>query len=871
MTTVNVEYGDQIVAINVGENTQVAVDAADTATTQADRASLQAFLGNQPFADETELEAYTNALLEVGDSTITRDGGVYVLTDLDPLTWVREDDSDGKKAENAVINVQLSADRAPADWTTARDDMLSLAPSGVASEGLPNGAMTGGQYYDWAKNPQNGTDPGMYGVTPPLGWNAMTPWLQVYYEADAASPATNTRFECRNLSLWVRTKAGVWNQICFEQQPQGGNFLEDFGSNTNITNAYPRREMSGGMSGLMEVGRAYHAYGRDRVAVDYSDITAIYSSFEVRLTLDDPNGVDDRDDAHYVASGGADWWKSKTASAISVLANNGPAMMGRFRRVTNDWKMISSCTLPYSQITAAGSVPPGLIGDERYAQYAAQANTEKASAPETGASEDFADSRSTLNLLGKSTGRSAFDTVRNQPLWAAGSQPNSSWVNSAGAVVETPINLYRGYNFAMDFRAGTYRVWDSVSSVLADMPGYSFSRTGFKFERSEGGVFLPFAAASPGIVDNIGYYSRAAAQNRLQNSVLEGGSGSGSGTAPTNWGVFGGTSGGLSRTLSYGAVSVDGATANYVDVRLFGTNSSGAQHFFALYGQASGATVGETWQASVMAGIVAGSATAGFVAGNGGPSLTLGEISAGNASLGATFISVIPSDGNVSRRTGTRTLASASVATVRFNLRMVVAVGGTVDVTVRMFLPQIGVGSRAGPYILTAPNTTASAGSDNLSVTPAAPGSEDWMLLARATHENAASARETLIRFGNSADTDGIELRRASDGKVGATITVGGTATERNGNVVMADALSTTTIGLRRKSGELSVFAPYSDGFVNKSNSLSLDATSVNRLDVGHSSGNSILNGALVSTAFFRGTWSDTQASDMVRNLASRW
>jgi len=91
-----------------------AVAAAAEATTQADRASLQSFLGNQPFADETELEAYTNALLEVGDSTITRDGGVYVLTVADPLTWVREDDSDGRKAGDAAAAAAENAAEAGA-------------------------------------------------------------------------------------------------------------------------------------------------------------------------------------------------------------------------------------------------------------------------------------------------------------------------------------------------------------------------------------------------------------------------------------------------------------------------------------------------------------------------------------------------------------------------------------------------------------------------------------------------------------------------------------------------------------------------------------------------------------------------------------
>lgn len=762
---------------------------------------------------------------------------------------------------------QALADRAEATWEIARDDMLSLAPGGIASEGLPHGAMTGGQYYDWAKNPQHGGDAGMYGVHPPLGWNAMTPWLQVYYEADVVSSETNTRVECRNMSLWVKTKAGVWNQVCFEARPQGANYLEDFGSNTDTTSAYPRREISGGMSGLMETGRALHAYGRRRVTVDYSDIVAIYSSFEVRLTLDDIEGIDDRDLAHYVASSGADWWKSHTATGNEVLANNGPAMMGRFRRVTNEWKMISSCTLPYEDIDAAGSLPDGLIGDDRYAQYGASAVVEKASAPDTGASDDFADSRSTLNLLGKSAGRSAFDTVRNQPLWATGSAPEAPWVDYAGVAVETPINLYRGYEFALDFRAGTYRTWDDVSTDVGDVAGYSFGRTGTKYERSGDGVFLPFAPDQPGILDGIGYWSRPAAENRLRNSAMGGGSGSGSGTAPTNWGVFGGTSNGIERTLTYGAVEVDGSTVQYVDIRLHGTETSGAQHFFSFYGQASGATAGETWQASAFAGIIAGSATAGFVAGNGGPAITIEEMSAANASLGTTFI-VIPTDGVVSRRAGKRVLAYPTVANVRFNLRMVVAANGTVDVTVRLYLAQLGVGSRAGPYLITGIDAAASAGSDIMSVVPAMPAAEDWMLLARARHADAAGARETLIRLANSVDGDSIDLRRAANGKLGVTISVGGAVSDLEGSVIL-DTASTSTIGLRRRSGELTVFAPYADGYVNKSPSITVAAPTVDRLDIAHAAGSSVLNGALEATAFIRGTWSDSQAADMVRNLSS--
>jgi len=57
VAAVNVEYGDQIVAINVGENTQAAVDAAATATTQAGIATTQAGIATDAVADVADLVA----------------------------------------------------------------------------------------------------------------------------------------------------------------------------------------------------------------------------------------------------------------------------------------------------------------------------------------------------------------------------------------------------------------------------------------------------------------------------------------------------------------------------------------------------------------------------------------------------------------------------------------------------------------------------------------------------------------------------------------------------------------------------------------------------------------------------------------------
>ncbi|MGC5796997.1 hypothetical protein [Sphingomonas sp. NFX23] len=238
-----------------------------------------------------------------------------------------------------------------------RYDMTSLkASGGVASEGVPNGAIKDhatGEYQDWALNPLN-----VYGTNPPANYTAGIPWLQGFFNRDRPWNDRNTRIHVRNLQLWVKlASTQTWENLVIETDPTGAGYVEDFSSNAGIA-LDQRFEPDGGVSVRMVQGYSFHAYTRERRLIPVGDIAAVYSSFEARLILDDPDGPDDRDQANYVASGGADYWLNLTAGNDQPLANNNAAMMGRMKIVTNDWRPFTSCTLTPAQMTSETVLPP---------------------------------------------------------------------------------------------------------------------------------------------------------------------------------------------------------------------------------------------------------------------------------------------------------------------------------------------------------------------------------------------------------------------------------------------------------------------------------------------------------------------------------
>jgi PA14 domain len=215
---------------------------------------------------------------------------------------------------------------------------------------LPNDAFPHGvpSYYDWAKGPVGG-----YGNNIPAGWNAFTAWLQIYVASDWNPPAnSNTRVQIRALDSWYLSKAtGKWIQLQHADVVGGAAFVEDFANNANKPADIKDESRNGGGISVT-AGNGYNFHGwTNRVTINNpGDIAGIYTRFQSRLVLNDPNGPDDRASSKYIANDGADYWRSTTAGWAADWSNNGGVGGGRLKFVTKDWQNFSMETLTPEQL-----------------------------------------------------------------------------------------------------------------------------------------------------------------------------------------------------------------------------------------------------------------------------------------------------------------------------------------------------------------------------------------------------------------------------------------------------------------------------------------------------------------------------------------
>jgi len=237
---------------------------------------------------------------------------------------------------------------------------INVAPSKLAFDpafhdsdpGVPNDAKPDGvpSNYSW----YNSAAQSGWGNSPRTDWHSITAWGQVYaVEGWHPEQAPNTRVQLRDDQLWLLSKStGKWTEV---QYPgiQGGAFNSDFGNNggqgVTIKN---ESSNGGGISVTAGNGFNYHFWPGQRASMNPTDIAGVYSVFQARLVQDDPSKPDDRTQAHYIASGGADYWRSQDAGWASDWSNNGGINGGRFKTVTNDWKSFSMETLTADQMIA---------------------------------------------------------------------------------------------------------------------------------------------------------------------------------------------------------------------------------------------------------------------------------------------------------------------------------------------------------------------------------------------------------------------------------------------------------------------------------------------------------------------------------------
>jgi len=128
----------------------------------------------------------------------------------------------------------------------------------------------------------------------------------------------------------------------------GAAYIEDYHDDINRI-AGERLEPDGGISVTAGNGYNFHFFTW-RDPIDPSDIAGVFSTIQARLVLDDPAGPDDRDQACYLLSMGADYWRNLQATWDSQFTNVGDVAIGRFKLVTGSWQAFNMITLSADKI-----------------------------------------------------------------------------------------------------------------------------------------------------------------------------------------------------------------------------------------------------------------------------------------------------------------------------------------------------------------------------------------------------------------------------------------------------------------------------------------------------------------------------------------
>ena len=204
---------------------------------------------------------------------------------------------------------------------------------------------------------------------------------------------------------------------------------------------------------------------------------------------------------------------------------------------------------------------------------------------------------------------------------------------------------------------------------------------------------------NPTTGESLGLLVEEQRTNSIRNNTMVGAVAGTPGTLPTNWAATTPANGIVREIIGTG--TEDGI--NYIDIKFSGTNTLGSGFYMDVSFDSGtiAAAQGQIWTESCYVRLIAGSLTAGF---SSTPRLILygGPGFADNTS---TAIDTVTNARLATQRyvaTRTYTVATTNAAVPR--LGFTVAVGGTIDFTLRIGLPQLEQGAFATSVI---PTTTA--------------------------------------------------------------------------------------------------------------------------------------------------------------------
>ncbi|GEM_PF-998834 len=273
-----------------------------------------------------------------------------------------------------------------------------------------------------------------------------------------------------------------------------------------------------------------------------------------------------------------------------------------------------------------------------------------------------------------------------------------------------------GAPFALSFAEGLYRI---NGAHVPATSAFAVARSSTKLAQNASGHWQSFASDVAALT-NRGLLIEPAATNVLRNASGQGAVAGSPGTFPTHWARFAGGGPVLSVVGTGTELGLP-----YVDIRLHGetTTSSGAAIHFEQATSAA-AAVGQNWTGSVFVRLIDGS-----LSNLSNLRLNIQEFGGSGASTyihyGADVREQISE--HHFRIQETRSLASASTSFVRSSLEMAYPGGTSLNITLRVSVPQLELGA-----IATSPIVTNGAflerEADVLTISPSGGGSYDFAL-----------------------------------------------------------------------------------------------------------------------------------------------
>ncbi|MGF1661490.1 MAG: hypothetical protein ACFCVG_03300 [Kineosporiaceae bacterium] len=242
---------------------------------------------------------------------------------------------------------------APLASPTPGDAASSDAPSGEAAlvdllvddmtlphEGRPHGVP---EESGWATGPRigMGNDPGT--------WLATTAWGQAYEEAEG-NPAVNSAVTISALTLLVLREDGTWEVLQDTDAVTGAYYVEDFVDDVSKSGDQ-QVAPDGSVSVVPGDGFNYHFWPPERAEIGAGGIAGLVVAARARLTLLDPEGVDDRGEARLLLGVGGDYWEDLDAEWDN-FRTNGDFAIGRFRYVTAEDQLFTATTMTAEQLEA---------------------------------------------------------------------------------------------------------------------------------------------------------------------------------------------------------------------------------------------------------------------------------------------------------------------------------------------------------------------------------------------------------------------------------------------------------------------------------------------------------------------------------------